>query len=60
MPELSAQSLAADGIRRFEEAGNVFSGQQLKQDRAKGLDLFQPEENSMPETRRNIFGISYI
>ena len=24
MPELSAQSLAADGIRRFEEAGNVF------------------------------------
>ena len=49
MPELSAQSLAADGIRRFEEAGNVFSDSSTGQ--AKGLDLFQPEEIYMPETR---------
>ena len=51
MPELSAQSLAADGIRRFEEAGNVFSDSSTGTGQAKGLDLFQPEEIYMPETR---------
>ncbi len=51
MPELSAQSLAADGIRRFEEAGNIFSDSSTGTGQAKGLDLFQPEEIYMPETR---------
>lgn len=35
--------------RRFEEAGNVFSDSSTGQ--AKGLDLFQPDEIYMPETR---------
>uniref|UniRef100_UPI003FF0D0CD DNA translocase FtsK n=1 Tax=Candidatus Ventrimonas sp. TaxID=3048889 RepID=UPI003FF0D0CD len=51
MTESSPQSLAADGIRRFEEAGNVFSDRETGESPAKTLDLFQPEEIYMPETR---------
>lgn len=49
IPELGAQRLAADGIRRFEEAGNVFSDSRT----GNPQELFQPEEIYMPEARED-------